>query len=111
MMQADRFDKMVGKIPPLRQPSPDFGVGHSHHALFGFEKRQVGLTRDFDDPLKFVFKIPVHDRHAHIVKQSADKYLALGEAPRNTKLPAPDVAATAVLASTLMNHDEFVMKR
>ncbi len=43
--------------------------------------------------------------------ESADKYLTLGEAPRNTKLPAPDVAATAVLASTLMNHDEFVMKR
>lgn len=43
--------------------------------------------------------------------ESAEKYLALGEAPRDERLPKSEVAATAVLASTLMNHDEFVTKR
>ncbi len=43
--------------------------------------------------------------------EAAEKYLALGEAPRDPKLPGADVAATAVLASALLNHDEFVTKR
>lgn len=42
---------------------------------------------------------------------AAEQYLAIGEHPRTTALPAPDVAAAAVLVSALMNHDEFVMKR
>jgi hypothetical protein len=43
--------------------------------------------------------------------EAAEKYLALGEAPRDPKLPSAEVAATAVLASALLNHDEFVTKR
>jgi hypothetical protein len=43
--------------------------------------------------------------------EAAEQYLGIGERPRNVALPAVDVAATAVLVSTLMNHDEFVMKR
>jgi hypothetical protein len=42
---------------------------------------------------------------------AAEQYLAIGEHSRTTALPAPDVAAAAVLVSALMNHDEFVMKR
>jgi hypothetical protein len=43
--------------------------------------------------------------------EAAAQYLAIGERPRQESLPAPDLAATAVLASAVMNHDEFVMKR
>lgn len=43
--------------------------------------------------------------------EAATKYLAIGERPRDESLPADQVAATAVLASAVMNHDDFVMKR
>jgi hypothetical protein len=38
-------------------------------------------------------------------------YLSSGETPRDEALPATHVAATAVAAQALMNHDEFVRKR
>jgi len=37
--------------------------------------------------------------------------LAIGEHPRDVNLPAPEVAARTLLASTLMNYDEAFMKR
>lgn len=43
--------------------------------------------------------------------EAAAKYLTIGERPRDEALPADQVAATAVLASAVMNHDDFVMKR
>ncbi|MBL9134991.1 MAG: DUF1553 domain-containing protein [Verrucomicrobiales bacterium] len=43
--------------------------------------------------------------------EAAMQYLGIGERPRNETLPPFDLAATAVLASAVMNHDEFVMKR
>jgi hypothetical protein len=42
---------------------------------------------------------------------AAEKLLATGEHSRDENLPAEDVAATALIASALMNYDEFVMKR
>lgn len=43
--------------------------------------------------------------------EAAQKYLALGERTPNATLPAADLAATTVLASTVMNHDAFVTLR
>ncbi len=43
--------------------------------------------------------------------EGANKYLATGEHPRNTNLAEKKVAAMTVLVNTLMNYDEFVMKR
>ncbi|MEO7299606.1 MAG: DUF1553 domain-containing protein [Verrucomicrobiota bacterium] len=42
---------------------------------------------------------------------AAKKYLATGEHARDAKLPEDRVAAMTVLVNTLMNYDEFVMKR
>ena len=42
--------------------------------------------------------------------EAARKYLETGEAPVLEDVPMDQLAATAVLASTLMNLDEFVMK-
>jgi hypothetical protein len=42
---------------------------------------------------------------------AAEKLLATGEHSRDENLPAEEVAATALIASALMNYDEFVMKR
>jgi hypothetical protein len=42
---------------------------------------------------------------------AAAKYLAIGERARDATLPAEQVAATTVMTSAVMNHDEFVMKR
>jgi hypothetical protein len=41
----------------------------------------------------------------------AKSILEIGEWPRDESLSVVEVAATAILANTLMNHDAFVMKR
>ncbi|MGV3539883.1 MAG: DUF1553 domain-containing protein [Rufibacter sp.] len=41
----------------------------------------------------------------------AEKLLQEGEYPRDKTLPAPTVATCALVASTLMNFDEFIIKR
>lgn len=53
------------------------------------------------------------DQRARFVKDpvATRRLLAIGEAPRNTAAPAADVAAASVVASTVMNMDEAVMKR
>ena len=43
--------------------------------------------------------------------ESAQQYLKVGEMPADPAIPAPELAAATVVVSTLMNHDEFVMKR
>ena len=42
---------------------------------------------------------------------AAERLLKTGERPPDTTLSTPDVAAATMVVSTLMNHDEFVMKR
>lgn len=42
---------------------------------------------------------------------AATEFLNVGEAPRDPNLPIAELAATTVLASTVMNHDDFIMKR
>ncbi len=42
---------------------------------------------------------------------AAAALLKVGERPADASLPPADLAATAMLVGTLMNHDEFVMKR
>ena len=43
--------------------------------------------------------------------EAVARFLAVGASPRQEALPAVEVAATAVLASAVMNFDAFVMKR
>jgi hypothetical protein len=43
--------------------------------------------------------------------KSAGKFLSVGARPRDESLPVEDLAATTTLVSTLMNLDEFVVKR
>ncbi len=43
--------------------------------------------------------------------QAAETYAATGASPLAKDLPAPLVAAATVVVNTLMNHDEFVVKR
>jgi hypothetical protein len=49
--------------------------------------------------------------HFRAHPESAAASLAVGATPRNATLPAPEIAATATLVNTLMNHDTFVVKR
>jgi hypothetical protein len=42
---------------------------------------------------------------------AADQYLKIGEQPLDQTLPRPQLAATAVLASAMMNLEEFVIER
>ena len=43
--------------------------------------------------------------------RGAEAYLATGTNPRAADLPPPAIAAVAMVVNTLMNHDEFVVKR
>jgi hypothetical protein len=43
--------------------------------------------------------------------KAADQYLRMGDHPTDAKLPPNQLAATAVVASALMNLDEFVTER
>ena len=43
--------------------------------------------------------------------ESAQQYLKVGEIPPDASIPPAELAAATVVVSTLMNHDEFVMKR
>jgi hypothetical protein len=50
-------------------------------------------------------------KHFEADPAAADQYLKIGEQPLDKTLPPQQVAATAVLASALMNLDEFVTER
>jgi hypothetical protein len=50
-------------------------------------------------------------KHFEADPAAADQYLKIGEQPLDKTLPPLQVAATAVLASALMNLDEFVTER
>jgi hypothetical protein len=50
-------------------------------------------------------------RHFQQHTDQAEKFLATGDAPRDQQLAAANLAAAGVLATTLMNFDECVMKR
>ena len=41
----------------------------------------------------------------------AECFLCIGDAPVDSSLPAPELAAAATVINTLMNHDAFVVKR
>ena len=43
--------------------------------------------------------------------EQAEKFMSVGEAPRNSTLPVPLLASMGVLANTLMNLDQCVVKR
>jgi hypothetical protein len=59
------------------------------------------LRQLYDEQLKYFSTNP----------GAAEKFLTAGASPRDNLLPAPQLAAVAVVASALMNHDEFVMLR
>jgi hypothetical protein len=42
---------------------------------------------------------------------TAEQVLAVGDAPRDRRLPAPDVAATTMVTSLIMNFEAFVVTR
>ena len=59
------------------------------------------LTKLYDEQFAVFTKNPAR----------AEQFLKTGDTPRDKKLAGPRLAALAVLASTLMNYDECVMKR
>jgi len=72
------------------------------------------LTGRSPDPRELaVLRRLVQEQRDHFAANPEDavRFLDIGEKPRNETLPAVEVAATAALANTLLNHDEFVMIR
>ena len=84
--------------------NPEARVREAFRALTGRmpdEKETAVLDQLFDEQRSFYAKDP----------GAADKLLATGESKRDETLPRADFAATTMLVSTIMNFDEFVMKR
>jgi len=54
-----------------------------------------------------------HEQHDYFrgKPEAAAQLLKAGERPADVALPATELAAMTLVVSTLMNHDEFVMKR
>ncbi len=59
------------------------------------------LTQLYEEQLKYFHDHPTN----------ADEFLKIGQAPHDAQLGAVEVAAAAMLAQALLNHDECVMKR
>jgi hypothetical protein len=78
---VDMFRKLTG-----RQPSED----------------ERSVLKDLFDKQKAYFAADA---------KRAEKYLGVGDAPRNTKIDPTQLAALAAVANTLLNFDESVMKR
>jgi hypothetical protein len=85
-------------------PSPASRIAIAFRLLTGRKPRPAELA---------LLETLYAEERAGYVKNpgAALRLLSIGEAPRNRALPAPDVAASAVVASTIMNMDEVVMKR
>ncbi|MBI5691617.1 MAG: DUF1549 domain-containing protein [Verrucomicrobia bacterium] len=92
---------------------------HLHVALPGSADARLGaaflrlLGRAPDDAERRT----LHRLHAEQLDwyrsrpEDADCFLRVGDRPRDTSLPAAEVAATATVINTLMSHDGFVVKR
>jgi hypothetical protein len=66
------------------------------------ERRERDIVRQlFDEQLQFFAQS----------RESAEKFLAVGEKARSETLAPEKAAAATVMVSALMNHDEFVTKR
>ena len=68
----------------------------------GPRSRELDILRQLYQEQSAVFKTD---------PAAAEKYLKTGDRPRDPALPVQEVAATTVLASALMNLDEFVVER
>ena len=65
------------------------------------ERELEVLRRLHDEQLAFYRKSP----------GDARSFVSIGETPLDESIPVEELAATTVIASAMMNHDEFVMKR
>ncbi|MDQ4140115.1 MAG: DUF1553 domain-containing protein, partial [Bacteroidota bacterium] len=84
--------------------TPEQRISYAFRALTSRHPRQDELV---------ILKNLYQQEYADFDKNPAraEKLLKEGEYPRDKKLPAADVATCAVVANTLMNFDEFVVKR
>ena len=95
---------LAEKLHRDHQGRPDAIVTAAFRLLTSHEAdatEQKILLRLYDEQLAW-FRAHPADATAH---------LAIGDTPRDTTLPAPEIAAAATVVNTLMNHDAFVVKR
>jgi hypothetical protein len=90
-----------------RTPSPQGDaqrLAHVFHRVLGRDAstREVEVLQQLLAQQRAVFAAK---------PESAQQYLKVGEIPPDASIPPAELAAATVVVSTLMNHDEFVMKR
>jgi hypothetical protein len=90
-----------------------------------FSQQNQTLNSHIDEAFRFLLGREPKPREAEISEKlfdeqleffksngsAAEKILSIGEHPRSSNLAKSDVAAMTMLLNTLMNHDEFVMRR
>jgi Protein of unknown function (DUF1553) len=82
----------------------------SERLQYGFQ----ALTSRKAHPAELTALKDLFEKELSYFKQNlekAEKLLNVGEYPRDKNLDAAEVAAYTIVASTIMNFDEFVMKR
>jgi hypothetical protein len=90
-----------------------------------FSQPNQALDSRIDEVFRFLLGREPKPREAEISKKlfdeqlelfkkndgAAEKILSIGEHPRSSNLAKNKVAAMTILLNTLMNHDEFIMRR
>lgn len=71
------------------------------------------LGRDLREPERVILERLLSEQRERFRADpaAAAKLVGIGEKPARGRVAAPELAAATMLVSTLMNHDEFVMKR
>jgi len=78
--------------------------------IYGFEALISRKPRN-EELVELVKLVEKQKKHFSENKENAEKLLGVGEFPRNKNLDAVEVAAYSIVASMVMNFDEFVVKR
>jgi hypothetical protein len=110
-VEASRIlsEKMMRETPASSQ-NHDKNQEISERLQFGFQ----ALTSRKAQPTELTVLKELYEKEYTYFKQNpekAEKLLSVGEFPRDKTLEAAEVAAYTMVASTVMNFDEFVMKR
>ena len=110
-VEASRIlgEKMVKEIGSPLQNHDVNGI-ISERLEYGFQ----ALTSRKPRPVELTVLKELYEKEYAYFKQNldkAEKLLSVGEFPRDKSLDTAEVAAYTIVASTIMNFDEFMMKR
>ena len=110
MLISKSMPEKSGQDPSVSEPKIVENTLISKRLTYGFEALTSRKPRP-SDLSELVLLFEKQKKHFAENPENAEKLLTVGEFPRDKKLDAVEVAAYTVVASMMMNFDEFVVKR